>query len=303
MPTLPLFDSSLAAVDAPHRVKAPGGYEVWRFAAHDPASQTWITASFQFGFPSPQYLRRYLRYRVAPTRFAPPLPEEYPVISIAIYSHNRFYTSTVRFKPAEFIAAELGIHFGSYGFVREKNDTIHVRAPDMDLSFRALFSQKPFELSLLPRHRCVLTDGLCAVSGTIQVGQTKIALAGKGFHDQQYGTEPMHGDSFRGHLFLKDKAIAFNKTEQMHVATFGTDSLPVAAEVLAQSKRRHTIWGHSYPRTIKFKDGLTLMHPRIINSRPIVAHVVYEAALSGEKGCALCEIGAARRLGWSILGV
>jgi hypothetical protein len=173
----------------------------------------------------------------------------------------------------------------------------------MDLGFRPLFSQKPFELSLLPRHRCVLTDGLCDVSGTIQVDQTKIALAGKGFHDQQYGTEPMLGDSFRGHLFLKDKAIAFNKTEQMHVATFGTDSLPQAAEVLAQSKRRHTIWGHSYPRTIEFKDGLTLKHPRIIHSKPTVAHVVYEAALSGEKGCALCEIGAAGRLGWSTLGV
>ena len=68
MPVLPLFQTP-AHPDAWHRVTAPGGYEWWYFDGEDHSGRFQFVATWFQGFPlHPDYLRRYHRYRRAPTR-------------------------------------------------------------------------------------------------------------------------------------------------------------------------------------------------------------------------------------------
>jgi hypothetical protein len=298
VPTLPLFESPVAAPGASHHVKAPGGYEIWRFIAHDSSSQTSIEISFVYGFSCSRYFRRYMRYRAHPTRVSPPLPQDYPTVTVSILSANRFVASTTRLEPVPAAtAADLKTDFSRYGFTQECDRSIHLRRPGVDLTFRPMFSREPIEVFLAPEHRWVLAHGLCEVCGWVEASGTKMAIAGEGFHDQFYGTKPMLGSSFRGHLFLKDRLIAFNRTDLMYTAAFGNDSVPLAANPLGAARLARTRWGLSYPSQITLEDGMLLAHARVITSRPTAARVFYEVTWDGKKGSAICEIHAPRRLG------
>jgi len=78
MPKISLYRTDVADPDASHDVRAPGGYEWWYFDAEDTANDRQIVAIFLNGFIfHPGYLRAYRRYMNRPTRFAPPLPQDY----------------------------------------------------------------------------------------------------------------------------------------------------------------------------------------------------------------------------------
>src|ERR1700679_4169113 len=86
MATLRLFDPSPAHPDGSHHMAAPGGYESWRFYAHDPSQNLRLVFGFHHGYClHPDYVRRFTTYRLRPTRHAPPVPAFYPCWTVSIY--------------------------------------------------------------------------------------------------------------------------------------------------------------------------------------------------------------------------
>ena len=244
-----------------------------------------------------------MRYRIRPTRFAPPLPRESLAVIVSFFSANRFFRSTIPVEPAPIKAQpKLTIDFGQYGFSQQPDRSLHLGGPGVDLTFRPMFSQKPVEISLDPKHRWVLTDGLCQVNGSVEIDGAKLAIDGAGFHDQQYGTEPMLRNAFSGHILFKDRAFAFRQSNVMHTSAFESDSLRVTANRLEASPLARTLWGLWYPNEIHFENGMRLTDARIIASRPTRADVVYNVNWNNQEGTAHCEIHAPSRLRVSILG-
>jgi len=303
VPSLPLFEALVTTADGPHHVRAPGGYETWRFAAHDPATKTWLSVSFFQGYPSRRYLRRYFRFRNRPTRFAPPLPAEYSAVQISVYAGERFVTSTLHLRTADFVA-KAGILPGPHQFDRRSDRTIHLIAPGIDLMFHPRYSRDPLEMTLgsgRASHRWRLTDGLCDVSGGIEIGKIKVGFDGRGFHDQLFGSEPILRDLLQGQLFLKDKVLGFYTQGVTHIATFGNESALIETEPAVGASWFPTRWGVFYPRVIRLSNGAVLDRPRLLHSTWCGARVMYLGNCSGEHGLAFCEIIAPRRKAWPLL--
>jgi hypothetical protein len=278
---LPLFDSPVAP-NASHRVRAPGGYEIWRFAAHDPASQTWFNASFHEGFPSHDYIRRYLRYRRRPTRVAPPLPQESAVLCVSVYARGRMSHYAVRFDP--------------HALLFDSDGSSRLSARNTALRFRPRCLHAPIESSAPPNdagaetHRWLVSHGLCNVDGVIDLAGSTIPFAGSGFHDHRYGTAPILYPSLSGSLFLKGKAFSFQTTSRTAVATFASDSTTLEDNLPAGAWRGRTGWGLAYPRSIRLKEEVIMANPRAADSHPRSARIVYEADSFGGRGIAICEI-------------
>jgi hypothetical protein len=310
VPTLPLFDPCSGSGSILHAIKAPGGYETWRFAAHDLQNQIWITASFHRGFVCHNYIRRYLRYRRWPTRFAPPLPQDYLGVRVWIRIRDRWISSSVKIDPAMFLAlGDDGIQIGPDRFFRRVAGETHVRSSGIDLVFRPRHCQAPLESDTTPSHpakgethRWLIAGGLCDVKGTISIGETKLPFAGTGVCDQQYGTAPPPDGSFGGHLILKDRAMIFRASDQLHVATAEATSLTIESGAAPRPHRRHSMWGLSYPRELKLKNEVLLWNPQVIESNPLRARVTYQADWRGERTVAVCEVAATHRIGWPIVG-
>src|SRR5688572_15336455 len=71
--------------DGWHRVTAPGGYESWHFEAEDAEGRR-LVIEFHDGYPSSRdYLRRYTAFRRRPTRTRPPVPADFPHVSLALF--------------------------------------------------------------------------------------------------------------------------------------------------------------------------------------------------------------------------
>jgi hypothetical protein len=263
----------------------------------------WIAVSFHLGFPCHRYIRRYLRYRRWPTRFAPPQPQEYPAVRVSIFAHNQIAASTTRFDQAAFLAASDGrIQIGPNAVSADIGGAIHLQCRGTDLIFRPRYSQKPVEFISASSHHWVVADGLCDVSGTVEVGSATAAFSGSGFHDQHYGTTPILHPCVGGCLFLKDRVIAFGQIDAMRVATGETNSLANELDTAIGPPWGHALWGLRYPLAIRLKEELLLAHPRILGSTPLGAWLEYEANWQGEKGVALCEVIAPQRLALPLLG-
>jgi hypothetical protein len=306
VPTLPLFDDRVTTADGAHRVRAPGGYESWRFAAYDFSSQTAVSVCFSQGSPSRTYLRRYLRFRARPTRHAPPLPQEYPAVSVSIYSHGRFTTSTLRFQASDF-AADPGVRVGPHRFYRDGDGSIHMAAPGIDLMFRPLCSREPIEQSVGPAdttHRWKFVDGLCECRGVVDVGQGKVKFAGQGVHDQVFGDAPNLCSTVCGQGFFKDRALVLHQsqTDALHIASLGRDSISIESDRAAHASRALTGWGISHPRTVTLSNGVVIDRARVLRSDFYGASVMYHCEWFGETGVVFCEIGELRRMAWTAFG-
>jgi hypothetical protein len=310
VPTLPLFDPAPAKPFRPHAIRAPGGYETWRFAAHDPANQIWITANFDRGFACREYIRRYLRYRRWPTRFPPPLPKDYLGIRGWIRLRDWQTSWSAQIDPAMFVDLDDGgIEMGPNRFFHSVAGGMNVRSSGINLVFNPRHPQEPLESNTTPAypekgetHRWIIPDGLCDVTGTIQIGETKLAFAGTGVRDQQYGTSPRLRGSFGGYLIVKDKALIFQTTDPTHVVTTDATSLKIESEAAPRTHRHRSMWGLSYPHELKLKGEALLWNPKIIQSNPSSARVEYDADWQGERAVAMCEVAAPHRIGWPIVG-
>jgi len=202
-----------------------------------------------------------------------------------------------------------GIQMGRNGFIHHIGGGVRVRLSGIDLVFSPRCFQGALELDTTQAHpekgeihQWILPGGLCDVNGTIEIGETKLAFAGTGMRDQQYGTAPLLHGCFGGHLILKDKALIFRATDRIHVVTAEATSLKIGSEAAPRSHQVHSMWGLSCPRELKLTDKVLLWNPKIVDSKVLRAEVVYEADWQGERAVAMCEIDAGPRLGWPIVG-
>ena len=252
MPTLPLYDPKPAHPNASHRVAAPGGYEWWHFDADDAAQDVQVVVTFALGGDAnADYLRRYHRYRRRPTRYAPPVPADYPSVSVAVYERGRAVSKfSEQVPPPQFAASieRLDVKAGAGSVAEQADGSILVRAGGADLTFHPLLPHPPYECWLWSRrvtravHKWVVAAPLCAAGGTIRLdGSRVIQLTGRGYHDHQYGTAPL-GDVRR--WFIRGRTLGDDRASGSFLAYASEESnLAELCTVQADQSGVHVLRG------------------------------------------------------------
>lgn len=354
MATLPLY-STPAHPDAWHRVTAPGGYEWWYFDAEDAAGDVQLVAIFLEGFVfHPEYLRRYFRYLRRPTRRRPPVPGEYPCAYLAVYEKGRVLAQFMsQYAPVAFAAScdAPDVTLGPNRLTRAADGSLrlHVRGAPWrltwrgpqtqaalqlvaDLTFRPVLHAPPHERTFLSRqladgaeHQWVIANPLCAVEGTIRLGELttggrlngqsrEVRFAGRGYHDHNYGTAPI-GPGLRrwmwGRVLQADRVATFHLAravdpslpDEVHLIEGDADGLrPVEVRRADADWKGRTPVGLAYPLRVRFGDVLGLDNPRVVDSAPFYMRLAYDATWRGERGSAFCEVAYPHRLHWPALG-
>ncbi len=220
MPTLSLYTTP-AHPDAWHRVIAPGGYEWWHFEADDDSTELRVTADFFDGDPfDANYLRAYARFRRRPTRFAPPVPRDYPRVRMSVREKNQPVAEfTARFSPGTFRGSDVrpDVQIGRNTMASEAEGVFHLSLQEMhagpgsnikvDMVFRAAQLDLPAVRELpspdgtTGKHFRVVNDRRWDVTGTIRLTSShsvnrSIALQGHGRFDHRFGGGPIVLEQF-----------------------------------------------------------------------------------------------------------
>ena len=132
MLVVPLFLADPpGGADASHRICSPGGYEFWRVSAVDDEANVELSVGFFDGHPSLHaYLCRYRQYRRRPTRNAPPIPRDFPVVEISVRaSHGRKFAEVQVLGAGSLRASSerLEIIAGSHSLRRNADNSITLR--------------------------------------------------------------------------------------------------------------------------------------------------------------------------------
>jgi hypothetical protein len=315
MPTLPLLTSP-THVDGWHRVAAPGGYETWHFDAESADRRVRLLVALHQGDPMrPAYLRRYARYRAAPTRFHPPLPREYPAVAVELFEDDRVTCRVVEHAaPHDFAASDDGskiriaashVERDAATGVRHLRARVHARGRTVaiHLLFRPVVRvRRSVELS--PHHAWLLSDPLCTVDGEVQLLDDSgaapriVVLNGRGYHDHRVGTRSLGElarSVFSGRILLDGSLVAMHQAagERLKLVDVTRAGAVVENEIgLYAEGSARTDWGLRYP--------LDLPSPRVIDSTFAAATIVYDAMGRDHKGTAMCQVVAPPRAGWRI---
>lgn len=212
MSTLPLYTRP-THLDGWHRVIAPGGYESWHFEADSNEGCTRVIAGLHLGSQSNRrYMRRYAWYRAMPTRVAPPVPGDWPTVTIELQHDGQTIARMANhLAGAEFSAAtdSLRVRIGSNHVAGSADRSVHlsVRAVETsrtvaaDLVFRPVV-RASHQWEFKPRHWVMLVDPVCEVDGEVQLFDTTreatpprvIAIAGPGYREHRVGLRSVHED-------------------------------------------------------------------------------------------------------------
>jgi carotenoid 1,2-hydratase len=331
--------------DAWHQVTAPGGYEWWYFDAEDGDVRV-VAILFQGFVFHPGYLRAYDRYRRRPTRVAPPTAADYPCAYLVAYRGGQIVGQFMsQFPPGAFSAGadRVDVTVGPNRLTRDVAGTLRLslsgtpwvltgRGPrtlvgqtlSAELAFRPLLPHRPVERTFLPRgwtgadHRWVLADPLCGVTGTVTLagGPAPITLpiAGRGYHDHNYGTGPI-GPGLRrwmwGRVLLGDDHAVMFHLAQPRDASLGDDlhlievdahgPRELVGEHAAVDWSHRTATGLRYPARVR-AGPLTLRDPVVVDASPFYLRIAYDADVRGVTGRAFCEVAYPHRLRWPVLG-
>ncbi len=88
MPSISLFTHPVVP-EASHDVRAPGGYERWRFIALDQATGCLLIATFSDGdVNDEEYRRRVRKFFAHPTRTMPPSPRDFASIGWSVFDRD-----------------------------------------------------------------------------------------------------------------------------------------------------------------------------------------------------------------------
>ncbi len=328
--------------DAWHQVRSPGGYEWWYFDAEDLRHDRQLVAILFQGFVfHPQYLRRYFRYHRWPTRFAPPIPVEYPCAYFALYESGKIRRQFMMQYPPDAFAAVTDRPQVSVGPNRMTSDgsrfelqlegtpwQLTWRGPKRlnfelltaRLSFSPKLQHAPIERVFLSRqlsgaeHHWIIANPLCEVAGNIQLGSERIEFSGRGYHDHNWGTAPLGPGLkrwFWGRVLFEDQLYTFHYAspkdrslpDEVHLVQADADSIREVpvARVSADWSRR-TKLVLDYPARFALVEVLELTNARVIDSAPFYMRLKYDATVFARCGTALCEIAYPHRLRWPILG-
>ena len=158
----------------------------------------------------------------------------------------------------------------------------------------------------------MLADPLCDVAGTVRLPDgTDVAIAGRGYHDHNYGTGPI-GPGLRrwtwGRVLADDHVMMFHLAEpeaggpELHLLeadAHGSREVPGVTASLDWSRRTAT--GLRYPAAVR-AGPLSLRDPRVVDASPFYLRLAYAADVRGVAGQAFCEVAYPHRLRWPILG-
>lgn len=341
MPNIPLYTSPTHP-DAWHQVRSPGGYEWWYFDADDIEHDRHIVVILFQGFVfHPGYLRRYFRYHRWPTRFAPPVPRDFPCAYFAVYEAGRIrWQFMTQVSPDRFVAAvdrpQVSVGPNQMTFDGARFN-LHLQGTPWELTWRgpvrrdsqlleARFSftpklpHPPMDRVFLSRqlsgaeHHWIIANPLCDVEGNIQLGSEQIAITGRGYHDHNWGTAPL-GPCLRrwfwGRVLLEDTAYTFHfarpqvasLAEEVHLMECDATSLrELPVARVSSDWSEQTKLLLDYPIHFALDHVLDLRDPSVIDSAPFYMRLKYAASVRGRRGTALCEIAYPHRLRWPILG-
>lgn len=316
VPTLPLLTAPAVDVnpDAPRVVAAPGGYQWWYFEAHDPVADVRVTAILFDGNPfHPQYLRRYAWYRRFPTRLAPPVPLEYPGVFVSVYEKGQPVHRSMRAGDRRECRAMAGaVRLGGDGFSTMPDGSLQLKiGGTVDLTFRpkiAGTTPQVIELaqgvSVREPHGWVVSKPHCTVEGRLALGDRAIPFNGLGYHDHNFGAEPVHLAArrwFWACAWMDDGArivaeVVPTRGQSHGVRLIGSEALGSAAW---NERTRLRI---PYPTMIDFGDDLRLDEPRVIESTPILVQLRYRASVGGVTTTALAHVVEPGRVAWPFVG-
>lgn len=340
MTTVPLYSSPIG-LNASHGVFAPGGYERWYFEAEDVYRDVRIVAALYSGYPfHPEYLRRYERYLRHPTRIPPPVPADYPVACFAVYRSKDLLAHFIMQYPSGAMRATdgaAGVQIGPNQFVggaasqltlsgitskkggiwaelhagRMLGGIFNLTSSGSDNSFEERTYISP-EISGAT-HRWIVTNPLCQVTGTIRCAGETIEFAGRGYHDQSYGTAAI-GDGVKywmsGQVLFEESAYAFQFirpadpecSDEVHLVEATQHTKEISIGYADAKAFAMTTSGVRYPTKVNFEDVLELDEPRLLDTSLYSAQLLYSARIRGRSGRAYCQIVHPNRLRWPILG-
>jgi hypothetical protein len=305
MATLKLFDPTPANVDGSHRVTAPGGYESWQFYAHDPSQNIRVVFGFHHGYClHPDYVRHFAAYRRWPTHHAPPVPSQYPCLTVAVYEDLKpLATSTIQYPAGSFQMIENSIRLGPNS-VKLCSEQIAA-----ELSLKALsatFSLQPiFPLStenvFPPRQangfeyhwRC--TAPVCEARGEIRFGSRAITFEGLGQYNHYYGSGPPGASAERwmhGKILFPRAAVNFQTADDRAIIFTADESglRQIDDSSMIANWNRRSSWSLPYASSIDFGRWLILRNPRIAATSPASLRLLYDAYIDGQQSPAWVEL-------------
>ncbi len=310
MPTIPLFETPPNA-NAWHRVRSPGGYEWWNFAAASDDGETEISATFHDGYPlHPRYLAAYRKYLKNPTQNPPPTPADFPYSSLTITRRGKKPKTYGAVAP--FVSADdaVRVSVGPDEFYVYNTGVVHVIAGNKKRSaIEFAFASPPIaplSVSLQANHQWIIPAARCDVTGTIWTKGKSSPFKGVGYRDHYFGAGPIENDIrnwFGGRLFIGQRVLAFHIVSlvdrQAQAAIRLVDLTPDAArelEVTAASMdiHRRVPWRAPYPSRVAISD-MILRKPKLLASRPRWQRLSYEGTFGGQTGRAVCEMIHPRR--------
>lgn len=329
MPTLPLMNSPSTHPNAWRRLTAPGGYEAWHFSATSDDGSMHLVAALHAGWALDRsYLRRYWGYRHWPTRVTPPLPQDYPAVTFALYQRGRRPVVMVaQAGREEFSADDAGttVRVNASHAQRGAQDVfnLHVRGATEDgRTLTARFTFRPHVRadvqvilttgSEAGEQGWVIADPLCDVNGEISIfdeagGPPRVtSFAGEGCHDHVYGTRPM-GDAGKqwlsGRVLREESALLFreagDKPAQVCEARPG-EAVTLREATLTIEGVSRTSRGIGYPSGIVIPDVAELAEPTVIDSTWSRVVLEYQATVGNDRAIALVEVLRPRRCIWPL---
>ena len=203
MPTLPLL-SPAPHPDGWQRVAAPGGYESWLFEVDSDDRKTSFVAGLHLGWPMhARYVQRYAWYRAMPTRIVPPIPADFPVVTLELRQRGRTRVQVAcEFDSSDFAAESdrLDVRIGGSRARTSDDGSIQLTARGQSgkLTIAATLTFVP-RLRLAHRweatehHHVLLVDPLCDVQGQVQVYETGtqspsiVPMSGLGYREHRFG--------------------------------------------------------------------------------------------------------------------
>lgn len=319
--------------DAWHEVRAPGGYEWWRFEAHSDDGRTHIVAMLFDGLPlHPQYIRRYFRFVRNPTRRAPPVAWEYPCAYFAVLRDGRKTAQFLtQFPPGELVASAEHPHvqIGANAMHRDEEGVYYVEmnggsgSMRARLEFRGSGGHKPLRRSFPSRaatgadQAWIIGAAHYQVVGELELdGSWQVPFSGSGYHDHCVGTGPIGIGVLRrmwGHAITDAGTVSFQLAQRrdrrladeiclVHAGADGIRELEATPSV-ADAEQASLLGALlAPPERLDFGEALRLWRPRVIDASLVHARVTYEASSYGQRTEALCTILHPSRARWPIAG-
>lgn len=319
--------------DAWHEVKAPGGYEWWRFEAYSHDRRTHVVATLFDGLPlHPRYIRRYFRFVNNPTRRPPPVASDYPCAYFGVFRDgSKVGQFLTQFPPGELVGSAQHPHvqIGANAMHRDEEGVYYLEmqggrdSMKARFEFRGAVAHKPWSRRFPSRqatgadHQWIMGASQCQVAGILELdGASQVSFSGTGHHDHCLGTAPI-GMGVRsrmwGHAATEAGAVSFQQA-QPRDRRLADETCLVQADADGIRELRVTASGADSaqaslpgallapPERLDFGEALRMWRPRVVDSSLVHAQVTYEASSYGRRTEARCTILYPSRAGWPIVG-